>query len=179
MMRPVIVTQRDRLTEKLPDLGPAAVRPLVMRGVPRVVQLPGWMGPTFFSSELGDGRLRTVESFMPSIREVCDVSGWVLGSVREPLSWAPEEAEAVFVMQRKTGHVVLVDLEEGGRPTFVNSSAALFLDSIDVFLQWWQTSRRTDAEIRRIREDLARLDGGAMAAPANYWPRWLEDLRGF
>jgi hypothetical protein len=174
----VIVTQRDRLREKMPDVG-AAARPLAVRGVPRVVQLPGWMGPTFFSSELGDGRLRTLESFAPAIGEVCDVSGWVLGSVREPLSWTAEEASAAFVMQRRTGHVLLVDLEQGGQPTFVNSSAALFLDAIDVFLQWWQTSRRTDAEIRRIREDLARLDGPAMAAAGSYWPQWLEDLRGF
>jgi hypothetical protein len=173
----VVVTQRDRLLEKIPDLGPAA-RPLAVRGVPRVVQLPGWIGPTFFSSELGDGRIRTLEAFAPSAVDGCEVSGWVVGSVREPLSWSAEEASAAFVIQRRTGHVLLVDLEGGGRPAFVNSSAALFLDAIDVFLQWWQSLRGTEAGIRRIREDLARLDGPAMAAPGSFWPQWLDDLRG-
>jgi hypothetical protein len=177
MMPDVIVTQRDRLREKVADLGAAAVRPLTMRGVPREVQLPGWTGPTFFTSELGHGRLQTLDVFAPAIPEALGVHGWVLGSVREPMSSRAEDASAVFVMERGTGRVVLVDLEQGQRPTFVDSSAGLFLDAIDVFLQWWQAGAGRNAELRRIREDLLRLDPPAMASPVHYWPQWLDDLR--
>lgn len=177
MMASVIVTSRDRLREKVPDLGAASVRPLTMRGVPREVQLPGWTGPTFFSSELGHGRLQPLDVFAPSSAEGCNVRGWVLGSVREPLSFGADDASAVFVMERGTGRVLLVDLDQGQRPTFVDSSAGLFLDAIDVFLQWWQAGPSREAELRRIREDLLRLDPPAMASPVHYWPQWLDDLR--
>ncbi len=174
--RTVVVTQRDRLRDKVPDLAAAAARPLTMRGVPREVTLPGWTGPTFFSSELADGRLRTIEAFAPALAETCNVSGWVLGSVRDPMSWE-DDALAAFVVQRGTGHVVLADLEHGNRPTFVDSSAGLFLDAIDVFLQWWETWRPRDPELRRLRDDLTRLDAAAMASREHYWPQWLDDLR--
>ena len=49
MMRAVVVTERHRLREKIPDLG-AAARTLAMRGVPREVRIAGWTGPTFFTS---------------------------------------------------------------------------------------------------------------------------------
>jgi len=177
--RTVVVTERDRLREKVPDLAATAARPLAMRGVPRQVTLPGWTGPTFFSSELGEGRLRTIEAFAPALAESSNVSGWVLGSVRDPMAWSAEEAVAAFVVQRGTGHVVLVDLEHGGRPTYVNASAGLFLDSIDVFLQWWETWRRRDPEVRRLRDDLTRLDVSALASADHYWPHWIDDLKDF
>ena len=178
-MPAVVVTERDRLREKVPDLAAAATRPLAMRGVPREVTLPGWTGPTFFSSELGEGRLRTVEAFAPSLAESLNVSGWVLGSVRDRMAWSAEEAVAAFVVQRGTGNVVLVDLEHGNRPTYVNASAGLFLDAIDVFLQWWETWRRRDPELRRLRDDLTRLDASALASAEHYWPQWIEDLKDF
>ena len=172
MMPAVVVTERHRLREKLPELG-AAARTLVMRGVPREVRLPGWTGPTFFSSELADGRLRTVEEFAGTGAEAM---GWVLGSMRDPMSWDDEPA-SVFVLERASGRVLLVDLEHGQRPTFVSSSTGLFLDAVDVFLQWWGGEEPVLHRLRRIRTDLARIDPPAMASPQNHWPQWLEDLR--
>jgi hypothetical protein len=176
MMRDVVVTERHRLREKLPELG-AAARTLAMRGVPHEVRLPGWTGPTFFSSELADGRLRTLEQFAGAGgAETAGVAGWVLGSMRDPLSW-DDEPSAVFVLERASGRVLLVDLEQGQRPTFVSSSAGLFLDAVDVFLQWWGGEEPLQDRLRRIRADLARIDPPAMASPQNHWPQWLEDLR--
>jgi SUKH-4 immunity protein len=173
----VIVTERDRLKDKVPDLATSAARPLAMRGVPRRVILPDWTGPTFFSSELADGHLRTLEAFAPALAESCNVSGWVLGTVREQMSWNGEDPLGAFLVQRGTGHVLLADLEHGNRPTFVNSSAGLFLDAIDVFLQWWETWRRRDPEVRRLRDDLTRLDAASLASAEHFWPQWLEDVR--
>ena len=176
--RAVVVTERDRLREKVPDLAAAAARPLAMRGVPREVTLPGWTGPTFFSSELGEGRLRTVEAFAPSLAESLNVSGWVLGSVRDRMAWSAEEAVAAFVVQRGTGNVVLVDLEHGNRPTYVNASAGLFLDAIDVFLQWRERApARSRGAAAAGRPP--RLDASALASAEHYWPQWIEDLKDF
>jgi hypothetical protein len=173
----VVVTERDRLREKVPDLAAGAARQLAMRGVPRLVTLPGWTGPTFFTSEIVEGRLRTIEAFAPALAETCNVSGWVLGSVKDPMAWSADEAVAVFIVERGTGHVVLVDGEHGDRPTYVNATAGLFLDAIDVFLQWWATWRRRDPEVRRLRDDLTRLDATALASAGQYWPQWIEDLK--
>jgi SUKH-4 immunity protein len=172
----VVVTHRDRIRQKIPDLPASAVRPLSVRGVPHEVNLPGWTGPTFFTSELRDGCLRTVDAFAPGLAESCGVSGWVLGSMRDRSAWAGDEVGA-FVVQERTGHVLLLDLEQGERPRFVNSSAALFLDAIDVFLQWWRSEGQPELELRRIRDDLKRIDPPAMASPRHHWPVWLDDLR--
>ncbi|WP_242341187.1 SUKH-4 family immunity protein [Anaeromyxobacter sp. SG66] len=174
-MRAVVVTERHRLREKLPDLGNAA-RTLALRGVPREVRIPGWTGPTFFSSELADGRLRTLEQFASGGAETAGVTGWVIGSMRDPMSWGDEPPAAVFVLERVSGRVLLVDLEQGQRPAFVSSSAGLFLDAIDVFLQWWGAEEPVAQRLKRIRTDLARIDPPAMASPANHWPQWLDDL---
>jgi len=61
----------------------------------------------------------------------------------------------------------------------VNASAGLFLDAIDVFLQWWETWRRRDPEVRRLRDDLTRLDVSALASADHYWPHWIDDLKDF
>ncbi|WP_242343994.1 SUKH-4 family immunity protein [Anaeromyxobacter terrae] len=176
MMRAVVVTERHRLREKYPDLG-AAARTLALRGVPREVRIPGWTGPTFFTSELADGRLRTLEQFAGGAAEGAGVvAGWVLGSMRDPMSWGDEPAAAVFVLERGSGRVLLVDLEQGQRPVFVSSSAGLFLDAIDVFLQWWGDEESVAQRLKRIRTDLARIDPPSMASPSNHWPQWLDDL---
>jgi hypothetical protein len=175
MMPAVVVTERHRLREKLPELGPAA-RTLAMRGVPREVRIPGWTGPTFFTSELADGRLRTLEQVAGPAADTAGVVGWVLGSMRDPLSWSDAPAAAVFVVERESGRVLLVDLEQGERPTFVSSSVGLFLDAVDVFLQWWGGEEPVEGRLKRIRTDLARMDPPAMASPQHHWPRWLDDL---
>ncbi len=172
----VVVTQRDRIRQKIPDLPASAVRPLSVRGVPHEIDLPGWTGPTFFTSELRDGNLRTVDAFAPGLGESSGVSGWVLGSMRDRSAWSSDEVGA-FVVERGTGHVLLLDLEQGERPRFVNSSAALFLDAMDVFLQWWRSEGQAAPELRRIGDDLKRIDPHAMASPGHHWPVWLEDLR--
>jgi SUKH-4 immunity protein of toxin-antitoxin system len=176
MMRAVVVTERHRLREKIPALGQAA-RTLAMRGVPREIRIPGWTGPTFFTSELVDGRLRTLEQFAGPTADTAGVVGWVLGSMRDPLSWSDAPAAAVFVVERESGRVLLVDLEQGQHPTFVSSSAGLFLDAVDVFLQWWGGEEPVEERLRRIRTDLARVDPPAMASPQHHWPQWLDDLR--
>ena len=176
MMRAVVVTERHRLREKIPDLG-AAARTLAMRGVPREVRIAGWTGPTFFTSELGDGRMRTLEQFAGPGLDAGGVVGWVLGSMRDPFSWAEEPAAAVFVVEAGSGRVLLVDLEQGQRPTFVSSSAGLFLDAMDVFLQWWGGEEPVEERLKRIRTDLARIDPPAMTSPNHHWPQWLDDLR--
>jgi hypothetical protein len=134
---------------------PDEARDALRRGVPRDVRLPGWLGPTVFSSGVVEGRL------------LCDGDEIVLGAIRETQGVGEGRPYAEFRL-RPDGAVVLVDLDPDARVTPVSASLPRFWAGLDALLRHWEDPDALEAALRAI--DPAVLDD-----PDGYWAMWLED----
>jgi SUKH-4 immunity protein len=152
---------------------------LSTRGVPDDLRLPGWQGPTLFTSEIREGYLRGFSQLF-SLSEQPVPSGFVIGTIRETMGASPGEAYAVFTLTGD-GRVVLVDLVGDHVHRFVNSSLERFLDSLTLFLDAWpgvslSDGAATAAAVVRLHDLMTRLDPAAWDSAHHYWPTWFEEL---
>jgi hypothetical protein len=158
------------------DLPPETIRALITTGVPRELRLPDWLGPTLFTSELGNGRLERTDGPDPIVARTGDHAGYVVGAVRDAKTGF---AYAVFVLQHRTGAALLLDLGSADDDRFVNSSLTTLLASLRAFRVAWPglvSGEGAGPMVQSFRSLLEKLDPPALAHPDHYSPGWLEDL---
>jgi hypothetical protein len=157
-----------------------AKRLLSTRGVPDDLRLPGFLGPTLFTSEIRDGKLRPLSDYF-SRRKRLVPEGFVIGTTRETMNPVEETPYSAFTVTRN-GWVVLVDLEDFRKKWTVNSSLERYLDSLNLFFEKWcalgfgNEDAETYRTIRRLRNAMTRLDPAAWKSLENYWPQWFEEF---
>jgi hypothetical protein len=156
---------------------PLAAKKQLQEGIPRDVRLPGWLGPTLFSSEIGSGQLSKAASFAPAFEDHAFSKAFIIGSVRE--IQGPPSAYSVFCLQPRSGDLWLVDTGEPNMVRFVNSGLDEFLRSVRVFVDAWARAKSVptaDVPIvaRHLHDELRGIDAHAFAIEDNYWPTWLE-----
>jgi hypothetical protein len=156
---------------------PLSAKLLLEAGLPLEVRVPGWLGPTLFSSEIASDELLTASSFDPAFEEHAFAQALVIGSVRE--MQGPPSAYAAFCLRPTTGELWLVDVDDSRTARFVNRTLEQFLRSIPVFLKAWTRAQAVpQGDISDIARDLhdalQAIDTDAFANQDNYWPTWLE-----
>jgi hypothetical protein len=151
------------------ELPAATIDALRTVGVPRELRLAGWLGPTLFSSEIGDGRVSEGEH------------GYLIGSIRETLSAAGTGVYARFWIQRGTGTVLWESL---GRheAKFVNSDVQSFVSLLKFLCTAWDAIGDSNADdiqrlIQQLVSEISRLDPLALKDAETYWPCWVEELK--
>lgn len=163
--------------EALADVDlPPATKKWLRSGVPREVLLPGWEGPTLFSSELGAGRFPAAEVFAEALARHGFGHALSIGTVR--MNEEPPIAGAVFCLQPRTGELWLVDIGEPHMARFVNSGLDQFLQSVRMFLGAWGVGSPEDDDFsdraHALQRSLKDIDAEAFADEDSYWPTWLE-----
>ncbi len=132
------------------------------QGIPVELRLKSWagpwLGPTLFTSELADGRLKR------------NAAGeWVLGTICETQGSSIALAEFVI----RGAQVVLVDdLTE--RP--VNRSVAMFVRSIEAFHHAFAALPVGTGIGVAVLAASKRIDPEAFNTPNGYWPLWVEEF---
>lgn len=155
---------------------PAATRDLLTTGIPRVIVLPGWLGPTLFSSELSGGRLVSVAEACPSLVGDPLAIAWVVGSVRETMG--SPTAHALFCLPAD-GTLWLVDVHAPFRRRYVNADLGAFLRSAELIVARWPSvvaGAETDiaAVSSELRASLRAIDPTAFANDDRSWPTLIE-----
>ena len=152
---------------------PAAAKAVLRAGLPREVRLPGWTGPTVFSSEIGSGALARLASFAPSLERHALSGALVIGAVRE--TQGEPHAYAAFCVRQTSGEVWIVDTYPPYAARFVNSGLDRLLRSLRLLVSAWPPGgAKQPAANRNLQEELAQVDRKAFARADNYWPTWLE-----
>jgi hypothetical protein len=152
---------------------PAATKVVLRAGLPREVRLPGWLGPTVFSSEIGSGSLEKLAGFAPALERHALSGALVVGSVRETQS--EPHAYAAFCLRQPSGEVWIVDTGAPNAARFVNFGLDPFLRSLRLLVSAWPAKGAKQFPANRnLQEELEQLDRKAFARADNYWPTWLE-----
>jgi len=110
-----------------------------------------------------------------------EIPGWPGRYCRigtEPLEWSKAE----FFVEIESGEVVYLLPTDKGQDRFVNSSLALFVESL--YLEAVERARWSSSDedeitrlARGLRERLQRLDPRAFEDPDNYWAVIFEDVQ--
>lgn len=155
---------------------PAATLELLATGIPRVFVLPGWLGPTLFSSELSTGRLASAAEACPSLAGDPLATAWVVGSVRETMG--RPTAHALFCLG-PDGALWLVDAHAPFRRRYVNADLGAFLRSAALIVaRWPSVVAAGEADIagasNELRASLRAIDPTAFADDDRYWPTLIE-----
>jgi hypothetical protein len=157
----------------------SAKRALSTRGLPDDLRLPGWVGPTLFTSAIGEGLLREFSDYFPARARTLE-RVFVLGTICETMGAPIGAPYAAFILTAPDGRVELVDLAGDGTRRIVNSSLEQFLDSLTLLMSRWTAVSGSGAAaadaVVRLREEMVRLDPAAWEAADHYWPTWFEEL---
>ncbi|HEX5060134.1 MAG TPA: SUKH-4 family immunity protein [Kofleriaceae bacterium] len=170
----------------------------VLERLPQEVRLEGWVGPTMFTSEVRDGVVITLEELDRRFLGHEHARSLVIGTIRETeaaetddgpsggpyrgavMSGANGWAYAAFCIDPRTENIVLIDFDDV-RPTtrFVNSSLALFLASLNAFLEAWPRLAGSDDDAAvawsaGVCRELEAIDPAAMSDGDDFWPVSLE-----
>lgn len=159
-------------------LPPLTLYALRREGVPALLRLPQWPGPTLFSSELGEKRIVSTAEPDALVSRLGDHEGYIIGSVRDTMG--EPKLHSVFVLRREVGDVFLLDVADASQDRFVNSSLETFVSAMEAFFMGFPhmtgdpvVAKKTLATFRSLLE---QLDAPALADPEHYWPGWLEAL---
>ena len=149
-------------------------------GVPDELRLPGWVGPTLFTSEIRDGELRRLEDAFPSPGGAMS-TGYLLGTIRETIRGPSEQAYAAFVIEEGQGRVYLVDLDDPRSARLTNSSLEHFLRSLELFYEAWPAltsdhEPAAAAALTLLQNRMAEVDPEAWKQDDSYWATWVEEL---
>ena len=138
--------------------GPASMLRTV--GVPRRVELDGWIGPALFVSAIQAGRASTLVEVMPSA-SACGTA-LVLGRHEEP------DGSIVHALVVLDGEEVWLVETDGARvDRFVASDLERFLCFMAAFVRMWPDPSR---------EGLRRIDPRAMDEADGFWPALIESV---
>lgn len=157
---------------------PTATLALLTTGIPRELSLPGWLGPTLFSSELSGGQLTTVAARCGLLADDPVSTAQVVGSVRETMG--QPTTHAVFCLL-PTGALWLVDLHAPFHQRHVNADLGAFLRSAALLVTRWPSIAAADdacitATGDELRAALRAIDPTAFADDDRYWPTLIETI---
>ncbi|MCW3838589.1 SUKH-4 family immunity protein [Micromonospora yasonensis] len=151
---------------------PDAAKAVLARGLPIEVAISDLM-PTVFSSALGDGAVRATSTD-------ASAGGYVIGSIKD--TFEPRVDLATFVLERGTGHVLLLDQSADREAGFVNSDIGSFLSCLDELLDIMAEARRFPGDDEAgerlsaaLRSRIASVDPLAIQKDG-YWGMWVDDL---
>ena len=167
----------DHLTDATGIDLPEATLATLRAGLPRLLRIPGWPGPSLFQSELGSGTLVSSADPAAPVQREGEHAGYVFGSVRQTPTATPF---SVFVL-RPAGDVYLLDAGDPARDCFVNVSLSAFLASMlalhGAFDHVLGVSEDREKNVASFRELLVKLDAKSTESDEHYWPGWLEAMK--